>query len=168
MRWECIRRLASLQAGDHDHGGHYRFHPMFASDLLVMGALMGSDVRLTGPAESQPPKDVVELASDIARRAGARITVTGDPAEAVSGADFIHTDVWVPMGESKDVWAQRVKLPRMKRRVHNRRPESLTSTTCCSAWSARSGGGATPCRTWSSPCRVLCLPAGLGRIRAWR
>jgi len=88
--------------------GDCRFN--MGRSLLVMGALMGSDVRLTGPAELQPPKDVVELASDIARRTGARITVTDDPAEAVSGVDFIHTDVWVSMGEAKDVWAQRVKL----------------------------------------------------------
>jgi ornithine carbamoyltransferase len=88
--------------------GDCRFN--MGRSLLVMGALMGSDVRLTGPAELQPPKDVVELASDIAQRTGARITVTDDPAEAVSGVDFIHTDVWVSMGESKDVWAQRVKL----------------------------------------------------------
>jgi ornithine carbamoyltransferase len=88
--------------------GDCRFN--MGRSLLVMGALMGSDVRLTGPAELQPPKDVVELASDIARRTGAHVTVTDDPAEAVSGVDFIHTDVWVSMGEPKDVWAQRVKL----------------------------------------------------------
>jgi len=28
-------------------------------------------------------------------RAGARITITDNPAEAVPGVDFIHTDVWV-------------------------------------------------------------------------
>jgi ornithine carbamoyltransferase len=78
--------------------------------LLVMGALMGSDVRLAGPAELHPPKDVVQVAEDIARRTRARITLTEDPAEAVSGADFIHTDVWVSMGEAKDVWAERVKV----------------------------------------------------------
>ncbi|MEU4690694.1 ornithine carbamoyltransferase [Actinoplanes sp. NPDC023714] len=78
--------------------------------LLVMGALMGSDVRLAGPAELHPPKDVVELAQDIAGRTGARITLTDDPAAAVDGADFVHTDVWVSMGESKDVWSERTKV----------------------------------------------------------
>ena len=28
----------------------------------------------------------------------------------MSGADFVHTDVWVSMGESKDVWTERVGL----------------------------------------------------------
>jgi ornithine carbamoyltransferase len=78
--------------------------------LLVMGALMGSDVRLAGPDSLQPPADVVALARDIAERTGARITVTDDPAAAVSGTDFVHTDAWVSMGEAKDVWIERVKL----------------------------------------------------------
>ena len=88
--------------------GDCRFN--MGRSLLVMGALMGSDVRLAGPAELHPPKDVVDLARQVAERTGARITVTEDPAQAVSGADFIHTDVWVSMGEAKDVWAGRVKV----------------------------------------------------------
>jgi len=28
----------------------------------------------------------------------------------VHGADFVHTDVWVSMGEPKEVWAERAKL----------------------------------------------------------
>ena len=88
--------------------GDCRFN--MGRSLLVMGALMGSDVRLAGPAELHPPKDVVQIAEDIGRRTGARITITDDPAAAVSGVDFIHTDVWVSMGESKDVWADRVRL----------------------------------------------------------
>ncbi len=88
--------------------GDCRFN--MGRSLLVTGALMGSDVRLAGPAELHPPKDVVQIAEDIAGRTGARITITDDPAQAVAGADFIHTDVWVSMGESKDVWAERVRL----------------------------------------------------------
>jgi ornithine carbamoyltransferase len=87
--------------------GDCRFN--MGRSLLVTGALMGSDVRLAGPADLLPPKDVVALAEDLARRTGARITLTEDPAEAVAGVDFIHTDVWVSMGEAKDVWQERVE-----------------------------------------------------------
>ena len=88
--------------------GDCRFN--MGRSLLVTGALLGSDVRLAGPAELHPPQDVADLARDIAGRTGARITITEDPAQAVAGVDFIHTDVWVSMGESKDVWAERVKV----------------------------------------------------------
>jgi ornithine carbamoyltransferase len=88
--------------------GDCRFN--MGRSLLVMGALMGSDVRLAGPEELHPPKDVVDLAADIAGRTGARIAITDDPDKAVAGVDFIHTDVWVSMGEAKDVWADRVRL----------------------------------------------------------
>ena len=87
--------------------GDCRFN--MGRSLLIMGALMGSDVRLSGPAELHPPKDVADLARDIAGRTRARITITEDPRQAVAGVDFIHTDVWVSMGEAKDVWTDRVQ-----------------------------------------------------------
>ena len=88
--------------------GDCRFN--MGRSLLAMGALMGADVRLAGPASLQPPDDVVSIAREIASRTGARITITEDAAEAVTGVDFVHTDVWVSMGESKDVWTERVQL----------------------------------------------------------
>jgi ornithine carbamoyltransferase len=78
--------------------------------LLAMGALMGADVRLAGPSSLHPPQDVVQVAQDIASRTGARITISEDADEAVTGVDFVHTDVWVSMGESKDVWTERVQM----------------------------------------------------------
>jgi ornithine carbamoyltransferase len=88
--------------------GDCRFN--MGRSLLVMGALMGCDVRLAGPEELHPPKDVVDIARDVAGRTGANITITDDAQSAVSGVDFVHTDVWVSMGEAKDVWDQRVRL----------------------------------------------------------
>ena len=88
--------------------GDCRFN--MGRSLLVMGALMGSDVRLAGPEELQPPKDVVDIAREIAERTGAKITLTADATAAVAGVDFVHTDVWVSMGESKEVWDERVRL----------------------------------------------------------
>jgi len=78
--------------------------------LLVMGAIMGADVRLAGPTALHPPTDVLAIAAELAARTGARLTVTEDPREAVDGVDFVHTDVWVSMGEPKDVWVERARL----------------------------------------------------------
>jgi ornithine carbamoyltransferase len=88
--------------------GDCRFN--MGRSLLVMGALCGADVRLAGPASLAAPADVVAIAQDIAGGTGAQITITEDAAQAVSGVDFVHTDVWVSMGESKDVWTERVNL----------------------------------------------------------
>ena len=88
--------------------GDLRFN--LARSHIVMAALMGSDLRLAGPAELAPPADVLEMANEIAKRTGASITVTEDAQEAVKGVDFIHTDVWVSMGEPKEVWIDRVNL----------------------------------------------------------
>jgi ornithine carbamoyltransferase len=90
--------------------GDCRFN--MGRSLLAMGALMGADVRLAGPPELHPPADVVDIAKKISSSTGARITITDDEASAVSGVDFIHTDVWVSMGEAKDVWNERVQLLR--------------------------------------------------------
>jgi ornithine carbamoyltransferase len=80
--------------------------------LLVMGAIMGSDVRICAPRELWPPDSVQEIARERAEQSGAKLTLTDDPDEALPGVDFVHTDVWVSMGESKEVWDQRVRLLR--------------------------------------------------------
>jgi len=77
--------------------------------LLVMGAIMGSDVRICGPRELLPPADVQELANERARASGARLTVTDNIDEALHGTDFVYTDVWVSMGEPEDAWTERVR-----------------------------------------------------------
>jgi ornithine carbamoyltransferase len=77
--------------------------------LLVMGAIMGADVRLVTPAELRPPADIVTLAHELARSSGAQITISDETA-GVEGVDFLHTDVWVSMGEPKEVWAERATL----------------------------------------------------------
>jgi ornithine carbamoyltransferase len=78
--------------------------------LLVMGAIMGADVRICGPKELWPPSDVQALAAELAGSSGARITLTDERDKALRGTEFIYTDVWVSMGEPKDVWSDRVKL----------------------------------------------------------
>ena len=80
------------------------------NSLLVMGALMGSDVRIVGPRALWPRDEIREEAERLALGTGATITVTDDLAAGLDGAEFVHTDVWVSMGEPSDVWAERVDL----------------------------------------------------------
>lgn len=87
--------------------GDARFN--MGNSLLVLGALMGMDVRIVAPASLQPAAAVVEAAGSVAAGTGARLMVTDDVAEGVHGVDFVHTDVWVSMGEPKAVWAERIE-----------------------------------------------------------
>ena len=79
-----------------------------ARSLLVTGALLGMDVRIAAPRDLWPPADVVATAHRLARTSGARVLVTDDTEQAVAGADFVYTDVWVSMGESDQQWAARI------------------------------------------------------------
>ena len=82
------------------------------NSLLMMGAIMGSDVRIVAPKSLWPDKEVQELAQARADVSGAILTLTEDVAEGLAGVDFVHTDVWVSMGEPKEVWDERVQLLR--------------------------------------------------------
>ncbi|WP_374368535.1 ornithine carbamoyltransferase [Dongia sp.] len=78
--------------------------------LMIVGCLMGMDVRICGPKSLWPSEEYRKIAEDLAAKSGARLTITEDTAIAVKGVDFIHTDVWVSMGEPKEVWKERIKL----------------------------------------------------------
>ena len=78
--------------------------------LMIVGCLMGMDVRICGPKSLWPANDYVKTARDLEKKYGAKLTITEDVGLAVEGADFVHTDVWVSMGEAKEVWAERIKL----------------------------------------------------------
>ncbi|HMZ14772.1 MAG TPA: ornithine carbamoyltransferase [Mycobacterium sp.] len=79
-----------------------------ANSLLLVGTKLGMDVRIGAPKDLQPDKDHVKMCQDFAKQSGARITITDDPKKAVKGVDFIHTDVWVSMGEPIESWAERI------------------------------------------------------------
>lgn len=78
--------------------------------LLVNGALIGADVRIVAPKQLWPSDEVVEAAEAIAKETGARIALTESIDEGVAGVDFVHTDIWVSMGEPKEVWDERIAL----------------------------------------------------------
>ena len=78
--------------------------------LMIVGCLMGMDVRICGPRSLWPSDEFTNIARGLESRYGGKLTITDDPQKAVAGVDFVHTDVWVSMGEAKEVWAERIKL----------------------------------------------------------
>ncbi|MES9511101.1 ornithine carbamoyltransferase [Streptomyces sp. NPDC000609] len=95
-----LERIAFAYLGD------ARFN--MGNSYLVTGALLGMDVRIVAPKAYWPAEGVVAEARRLAGASGATITLTEDVAEGVRGADFVATDVWVSMGEPKEVWAERI------------------------------------------------------------
>lgn len=82
------------------------------NSTLVGGALAGMDVRIVAPEELWNEDAVVAQARGIAEKTGGSVTLTSDVAEGVAGADVVYTDVWVSMGEPKEVWDSRIGLLR--------------------------------------------------------
>jgi ornithine carbamoyltransferase len=80
------------------------------NSLMIAGCLMGMDVRIGAPRHLWPDPKLLENARELEREYGGTLTLTEDPREAVDGVQFIHTDVWVSMGEPDEVWEKRIRL----------------------------------------------------------
>jgi len=80
------------------------------NSLMVGGAKMGMDVRLAAPEACWPESGLVERCREIAETTGGTLTLTESVEEGVRDVDFVHTDVWVSMGESESKWAERIDL----------------------------------------------------------
>src|SRR3990172_2040606 len=97
-----LEEIAYCYAGDSRNN--------MGNSLMVTGCLLGMDVRICGPKSLWPEDKLVESARKLAAGSGAGFTPPHTPAEAVKGVDYLYTDVWVSMGEAKEVWDERIKL----------------------------------------------------------
>ena len=80
------------------------------NSLMIAGCLMGMDVRIGAPRHLWPNDELLEFARELEKLHKGKLTLTEDPKEAVKGVQFIHTDVWVSMGEPDKVWTERIEL----------------------------------------------------------
>jgi len=90
--------------------GDARFN--MGNSLMVGGALYGMDFRIVAPKALWPDEALVTRCRALAEETGGRLTLTEEIEAGVHGADFVHTDVWVSMGEPDSVWAERIELLR--------------------------------------------------------
>ena len=79
-----------------------------ASSLMIGAAKFGMDFTIAAPKEYFPDKELAETALKLAEENGGRVSFTDDRIGGVKDADVIYTDVWVSMGESYDVWEERI------------------------------------------------------------
>jgi ornithine carbamoyltransferase len=100
-----------------------------ARSILVTGAMLGMDVRIAAPAALQPPQDVQDLATELARASGGGTWVTDDAFGAVAGTDVVYTDTWVSMGEPDSAWDERIDMLRHYRVTSTLMSESGKTTT---------------------------------------
>ncbi len=94
------------------------------NSLLIGAAKMGMDFRSVAPKAVQPADELVKQAREIVKQTGASITVTDDLEAGVKDCDFLYSDVWVSMGESDEVWKERIDL--LKPYQVNQRAMDLT------------------------------------------
>ena len=80
------------------------------NSLMVGGCKLGMDVRICAPKSLWPDPDLIETCKSIADETGARLTLTEDVETGVKHVDYLHTDVWVSMGEPDSVWDERIQL----------------------------------------------------------
>lgn len=79
-----------------------------AHTLAVGCAKVGIDMTIASPRSLWPEHDVVLRLNEQGEAAGGSVLLTDDALEAVKGADFIYTDVWLSMGEDERAWEKRI------------------------------------------------------------
>lgn len=69
------------------------------NSLLITGAKFGTDVTCVCPKGSGPDVQVYEAALEVAKKTGAKLSVTDDITQ-IKGFDIAYTDTWVSMGDN--------------------------------------------------------------------
>ncbi|KUG60186.1 ornithine carbamoyltransferase [Nesterenkonia jeotgali] len=80
-----------------------------ANSYLLAGVNAGMDVRIAGPAGHLPEQRIIDAAQARAEQTGAKLLITTDPVQALTGADAVATDTWVSMGQEEEK-QQRLQL----------------------------------------------------------
>lgn len=80
------------------------------NSLMVGCAKLGLDFRMASPSSLRPAEELIATCRELAQESGGKLAFFDDPKEAVRGADFLYTDVWLSMGQPKSELEERIKL----------------------------------------------------------
>ena len=81
-----------------------------ANSLMVVCAKLGINFVACAPMQNFPEEKLVETCKKIAEENGCEVSLISDVNKAVWDADVIYTDIWVSMGEPKELWKERIAL----------------------------------------------------------
>ena len=70
--------------------------------LMFAAAKSGTKMAVATPAGYEPNPEIVQQVLEDGGASGFSLKLTNDPAEAVSGADAVYTDVWASMGQEAE------------------------------------------------------------------
>ncbi len=72
-----------------------------ANSLILLGSILGVDIRLACPKGFEPPQFIIEKARNLSRF-NSSVDIFDDPYQAVLGSHAIYTDVWASMGQEEE------------------------------------------------------------------
>ena len=111
--------------------------------LMIVGARWAWTCASAAPKTLWPAEDYVKIARELGSADPARGSRSPTTRQRrVKGVDFIHTDVWVSMGEPKEVWAERIELLKpyqvnVELMKASGNPQSSSCTACPPSTTAR-------------------------------
>ncbi|OQX94023.1 MAG: ornithine carbamoyltransferase [Tenericutes bacterium 4572_104] len=79
-----------------------------ANSLMIGASKMGMNFTACAPKDLWPDYELVNICKQLAKDSGGSITLTESVEEGAKNADIIYTDVWVSMGESEEIWKERI------------------------------------------------------------
>jgi ornithine carbamoyltransferase len=85
-----------------------------SNSLLLGAAILGINTSLACPAKYSTEKEILTQAGNYAKSTGAKIVITSDIDEALYNANFLYTDVWVSMGQEKELKPKKKALANYK------------------------------------------------------
>ena len=80
------------------------------NSLMIGCAKLGLNFTGVAPKALWPKQALIDQCLALAEVSGSKITFTEDKKEGTTNADAVYTDVWVSMGEPKEVWNERLVL----------------------------------------------------------
>jgi len=96
-RWGSLRGRTIAFVGDGNN---------VAASLAHAAAMLGVHLHVSSPNGYHLPDRIVQQATGVAR-AGARLRLFVDPADAVAGAHAVYTDTWTSMGQEAEADVRR-------------------------------------------------------------